>query len=103
MRHTNRRFMFIALALISVLLVFTLTACGSDDSYPVYSGGDVSDPTYGEDDEKSSFLDKPMTAERARKFTLLLRRFMLRMGIIWIYTMKKLRRSGNPMTRMREP
>lgn len=32
MRHTNRRFMFIALALISVLLVFTLTACGSDNS-----------------------------------------------------------------------
>ncbi len=67
MRRTNRRFLFIVMALISVLLVFTLTACGSDDSYPVYSGGDVSDPTYGEDDEKSSFLDKPMTAERAKE------------------------------------
>ncbi len=72
MQHTNRRFMFIVLVLISVLLTFTLTACGSDDSnlYPHDSGSDYeSDPGYSEDDHnsQSSFLDKPMTAQRAEE------------------------------------
>lgn len=32
MQHTNKRIIYIVLALMSVLLVFNLTACGSDDS-----------------------------------------------------------------------
>lgn len=70
MLHTNRRFTFITLVLISVLFIFTLTACSSDNSnlYPQDSGGDYeSNLGYNEDDNESTFLDEAMSAERAKE------------------------------------
>ena len=64
--------LYIALTLMSILLVFTLTACGSDDTdlYPHYSGsGYESEPGYDEDDDdgESQITSEPMTAECAKK------------------------------------
>ncbi len=70
--------LYIALALMSVLLVFTLTACGSDDlDYDYPSGDSQSHPEYDADSDPddrwddgnsggdASLLDEPMTPERA--------------------------------------
>lgn len=70
MQHSKKRFMYIVLMLISVLLIFALAACGGNNSDLYYDYGDNSDEgdwQYDEDDAESSFFDEPMTAERAEE------------------------------------
>lgn len=76
MQHFKRRFMCVALACISVFLIFTLTACDSDDlDFDDSGSGYESEPEYSDGsedsgDSQSSLLDEPMTAERAEKIYL---------------------------------